>query len=96
MTSVEKPQHFPQGGRREKRSELVSRASPGKQNGQIRPVPGKRDPRSVLAEEQNPGLALAPEDLAHPSLLTTIRTLLGHNGKSTSSKRKIGRSLFGG
>jgi hypothetical protein len=92
---VEKPQHLPQGGRREKRSELVSRASPGKQNGQIRPVPGKRDPRSVLAEEQNPRLTLMPEDLAYPSLLTPVRTLLGHDGEPISPQRKIGRSWFG-
>jgi hypothetical protein len=95
MTSVEKPQHVPQGGRREKRSESVRRASLCRQNRQIRPVPGKRDPRSVLAEEQNPGLALMPEDLAYPSLLTTIRALLGHDGEPTSSECKIGRSLFG-
>jgi hypothetical protein len=92
---VEKPQHLPQGGRREKRSEPIGRVSLCRQNGQIRPVPGQRDPRSVLAEEQNPRLALTPEDLAHPSLLTTVRTLLGHHGESGSSKRKIGRSLFG-
>jgi hypothetical protein len=96
MAGVEKLQHLPQGGRREKRSESVRRASLCRQNGQIRPVPGKRDPGSVLAEEQNPGLALTPEDLAHPSLLTTVRTLLGHNSESGSSKRKIRRSLFGG
>ena len=92
----EKLEYLPQGSRREKRSEPVSRAFLGRQNGQIRPVPGKRDPCSVLAEEQNPRLALAPEDLAHPSLVTTVGALLGHDGESTSSKRKIRRSLFGG
>jgi hypothetical protein len=96
VTRVEKPKHLPQGGRRKKRRKPMGSVSFGNGSGQIRPVPRKRDACAVLAEEQNPGLALTPEDLAHPSLLTTVGALLSYNGESSSSQCKIGRSLFRG